>query len=335
MTDHAHNPPKNDLLTLGETMIRLSVGEGALLADCPALDIHNGGTESNVAVAVARLGNRARWLSRLTDNALGRRITYELSALGVDCSGVAWTHEDRVGTYFIEFGAPPRPTTVLYDRAHSAASKMTTSTFDLDQELTNTRILHLTGITPALSASCADLMTEIINLARAKDVHIVFDVNYRALLWPPETCAHTLAPLIEKVDTLLIGQADAGTVFGIRGTPQEVLQGAVDRFGVRQVGITLGEHGAIGLADGQIMDAPGYAVKIVDRIGAGDAFAAGVIAGLLESDFADFGLGLRYGVATSALQLTLHGDNFRLGRADVLRLLNSTPSGGATARPVR
>lgn len=319
-----------DLLTAGESMIRLSVPVGDLLIDCPKLDVHIAGAESNVAVGVARMGHRARWLSRLTDNALGRRIVNELATLGVDCTGVAWTDQDRVGTYFIEFGATPRPTTVTYDRAHSAASKMTAQTFDLAQ-VAGARILHLTGITPALSDSCYDLTAALIEQARASGVHVIFDVNYRALLWSAERCAQKLTPLLAQVDTLLIGRADAATVFGITGEPEDVLRAVQARFGVKQAAITLGEAGAIGLSGGAIIESPGYPVRIVDRIGAGDAFAAGVICGMLESDFRDFGLGLRFGVAMSALQLTINGDNFRLARGDVMRLLES----GAATRPMR
>jgi 2-dehydro-3-deoxygluconokinase len=316
-----------DLLTCGESMIRFSVPVGDLLVDCQAVDVRIAGAESNVAAGVAHMGRSARWLSRLTDNALGRRIVNELVAHGVDCSGIVWTDQDRVGTYFLEFGATPRPTVVTYDRAHSAASKMTPQTFDLDR-VAEARILHLTGITPALSEECRALIETMMTRAHEAGVHVMFDVNYRALLWSPEVCAQTLTPLFRYVDTLLIGQADAATVFGIKGSPPDILRATRERFGVRQVAITLGEAGAIGLADDTIHEAAGYPVQIVDRIGAGDAFAAGVICGLLEGDFA---LGLRYGVAMSALQLTLHGDLFRLSRPDVLRLMES----GAAVRPLR
>src|SRR5262249_61171220 len=111
-----------DLITVGEAMIRLSAPANTLLADTPIFNVNTAGAESNVAVAVARMGYKARWLSRLTDNIMGRRIVHEIASYGVDCSGVAWTAEDRVGTYYLEFGAAPRPTRVIYDRAHSAAS---------------------------------------------------------------------------------------------------------------------------------------------------------------------------------------------------------------------
>ncbi len=319
--------PNLDLITIGESMIRLSVPPEMLLAEAPHFNVHIAGAESNVAVAVARMGYSTRWLSRLTDNLLGQRIVRELSSYGVDCSGVAWTSEDRIGTYYLEFGALPRPTQIIYDRTYSAASKMNGDTFD-DSQLAEAKLLHLTGITPALSDGCYELVARWVEQARKQRIPVVFDVNFRALLWSPEICADRLSPLLQGVDLLICGQQDAATVFGFKGEPEAVLRALRDRFGAKRAAMTIGEAGAIGLDGDTIHTAEGYPVEIVDRIGAGDAFAAGVICGLLENDFA---LGLRYGVAMSALQLTLSGDLFRLARADVLRLMES----GVARRPLR
>jgi 2-dehydro-3-deoxygluconokinase len=316
-----------DLITAGEAMLRLSPPPGGLLADTPQLCVYAGGTECNVAVAVAQMGYRARWLSRLSDNPLGRRVARETAGYGVDCSEIVWTSEDRVGTYYLEHGAAPRPTRVIYDRAHSAASKMGPDTFNLAQ-LAQARILHLTGITPALSESCYALGARMLEHARKHGLTVVFDVNFRALLWSPEVCAARLAPLLEQVDVLICTRQDAATVFDLHGEPAHVLNALQARFGARRVVVTLGKAGAIALENEIMRIADGYSVQIVDRIGAGDAFAAGIICGLLEEDF---WLGLRYGVAMSALQLTLRGDQLRLSRAEVLRLMEE----GAPTRPVR
>src|SRR5450432_4715204 len=186
--------PAIDLLTAGEALIRLSVPAGELVAATSTLDIHIGGAESNVAVALAHLGYRVRWLSRLTDNVLGHRIASELTRHGVDCSQVIWTPEDRVGLYFIEFGALPRPTQVTYDRSGSAASKMNPTTFDLAQ-VAQSRVLHLTGITAALSEECYALVVALLDRASEENVHVVFDVNFRARLWSPDQFAARLIPL--------------------------------------------------------------------------------------------------------------------------------------------
>jgi len=316
-----------DLLTVGEAMIRLSTPPGELLEDTPTLAVHVGGAESNVAAAVARMGYRVRWLSRLTDNVWGRRIVRELAIQGVDCSGVVWTADDRVGMYGIEFGLPPRPTRVTYDRAGSAASHMAVGTFDLSQ-IGQARMVHLTGITAALSQDCYALVVAIIDRANRADVPVVFDVNYRAKLWSAQTCAERLSPLLPKVDTVIMARADAETLFGLNGEPGEVLRATRVRFGVRRAVLTLGESGAAGLQESGLWLLDGYPVQQIDRIGAGDAFAAGVICGLLRNDFE---LGLRYGTAMSALHMTLHGDMFRLAEGDVQQLL----AVGPTTRPVR
>ncbi len=204
---------------------------------------------------------------------------------------------------------------------------MNAATFELDQ-VKAVRLVHLTGITAALSDGCYDLVQAVIRQARGANVPIVFDVNFRALLWSEETCAAKLSPLIEQVDTLIVSRADAMGVFGVQGAPDEVLQTLQQRFGVARIVLTLGEAGAEALDNGIHHSAAGYATHIVDRIGAGDALAAGVICGLLRDDFA---LGLRYGVAMSALQLSLKGDLFRLSEREVKRLIES----GIPERPLR
>jgi 2-dehydro-3-deoxygluconokinase len=316
-------PPNVDLVTVGESMLRFSVPAGQLLADAPSFDVHVAGTESNVAVAVARMGFMARWLSRLPDNVLGHRIADTISGYGVDCSYVAWSNTDRVGTYFLEFGASPRPTQVLYDRVPSAARNMDETTFDLSV-FNKTRFIHLTGITVALSAGCNRLVEMIIAQANDSKIPVIFDVNYRALLWSHKECRDRLSPLLSKVDTLIVSKRDLGPIFGITGAAAEAAKELHHLFGAPRIAITTGDQGAVGFEDGKTVLTPGYPVEMVDRIGAGDSFAAGLISGLLEGNFER---GLQYGVAMSALQLTTQGDLFRLSRKDVLQLLESESIG--------
>ena len=308
-----------DLLTIGESMLRFSVPAGRLLADAPVFDVHVAGTESNVAVAVARMGFKSRWLSRLPDNVLGRRIADTIAAQGVDCSYVNWSETERAGVYFIEFGASPRPTKVLYDRAPSAARNMDETTFDLSL-VGNAKIIHLTGITVALSAGCSRLVETIVARANDLKIPIVFDVNYRALLWSHKECRSKLASLLSKVDTLIVSKRDLEAIFEIAGDAASAAKELHQLFGMPRIAITTGDQGAAAFENGNTVAAPGYPVEMVDRIGAGDSFAAGVISGLLEGNFVR---GLQYGVAMSALQLTTEGDLFRLTRKDVLQLMAS------------
>jgi 2-dehydro-3-deoxygluconokinase len=318
------NAKRYDLLTVGESMLRFSVPPTQLLTDAPSFDVHVAGAESNVAVAVSHMGFKAGWLSRLPNNPLGLRAFQTLSGYGVDCSEAIFCDQERMGTYFIEFANSPRATTVTYDRKYSAASKMDETTFDLAL-IGQARCIHLTGITAAISDGCYRLLQRIIETANALGVHVVFDVNYRALLWDAKTCREKLTPLLKAVSTLLISRRDVEGVFGITGELPDMLNRLYEQFGVNQIAVTIGEKGAVGLERGKLFETPAYVVQMVDRIGAGDTFAAGVISGILEGDFA---LGMRYGVAMSALQLTLAGDIFRLGRADVLKLMNSGAASG-------
>src|SRR5918997_6502351 len=147
--------PRYDLLSIGETMLRLSVPEGERLERVRQLEVWPGGAESNVAAAVARMGFRAAWVSRLPRSPLGRRVERAIHAEGVDTSNVIWTDEDRVGTYFIEYAPPPRRIEVVYDRKDSAVAHLTASEVNWDL-LLNTKVFHLSGITPGLSSTCLE-----------------------------------------------------------------------------------------------------------------------------------------------------------------------------------
>src|SRR5918998_3584672 len=183
--------PRYDLLSIGETMLRLSVPEGERLERVRQLEVWPGGAESNVAAAVARMGFRAAWVSRLPRSPLGRRVERAIHAEGVDTSNVVWTDEDRVGTYFIEYAPPPRRIEVVYDRKDSAAARMQPEQIDWPAVL-DTRILHLTGITAGLSPSCLAVCERACDRAGEAGATLSIDVNYRAKLWSPADAAAAL-----------------------------------------------------------------------------------------------------------------------------------------------
>jgi 2-dehydro-3-deoxygluconokinase len=311
---------KYDLTTFGETMVRLSVRAGESLAKVSTIDFHTGGTESNTAVALARLGMNTAWVSRLTDNALGRRIESDISGFGVDTSGVIWTAEDRVGAYYVEYATAPRSSSILYDRKNSAVSKLNPKEIDW-AFLLNTRILHLTGITPALSNSCNKTVEEALANARAKKIPVSFDVNYRAKLWKPEAAAKTLAPLVHNSALLIMTQDDAATVFKMSEAPEKVVRDIKSEFNTGVAVLTMGNSGAISWDGKSLRHEPGLPLlEIVDRLGAGDAFAAGLIYGFLKKDIA---LGMKYGITMSAMKMGMRGDYFWATHSEVEHIMKN------------
>jgi 2-dehydro-3-deoxygluconokinase len=314
-----------DLVTFGETMIRLSTPVGHRIETSHTLDVGIGGAESNAAVALARLGRRVAWTSVLPRNAFGARIEAEIRRHGVDARHIAWVDHGRVGVYFIDTGAPPRPTHVLYDRAGSAVAVADPSTIDVDLVI-RARLLHLTGITPALSPSCAEIARRLVLRAVEADVPISFDVNYRSLLWSPQAAAEALEPFCEAATILFCGRNDARTIWGVDGDPHDVLQTLARRFGAGTTVLTLGEAGALAMTqDGRVLEQTSPPVAVVDRVGAGDAFAAGFLHGYLDGSIEE---ALRYGVSLAALKMTIHGDQALISAREL-----HDWSGGA-ARPI-
>ena len=305
---------KFDMTTFGETMIRISVRAGRTFANCSETDLHVGGTESNTSAALSRLGMKTAWLSRLPDNALGRRIEADVTRHGVDTSAVIWTRNDRAGVYYVEFATLPRSVTALYDRRWSAMSKLKPEEVDWNY-LLNTRMLHLTGITPALSSGCRRTMAEAIKRARAKKAPISFDVNYRAKLWKPGTAAKILAPFLRDSTICIMTLEDAATVFNIDGDPEEVVRKIRKQLSPGMAVLTMGKEGALAWNGRELVRESGRPVReVIDRVGAGDAFAAGLIFGFLQKNLR---LGLKYGMFMSSMKMGMRGDMFWASREDV------------------
>jgi 2-dehydro-3-deoxygluconokinase len=294
-----------DLVAFGETMIRLSTPLGQRLETSTTLDIGIGGAESNVAIALARLGRRVAWSSVLPRNPFGLRISAELRRHQVDDRQISWVDQGRVGVYYLDSGAPPRPTHVIYDRAASAIALCDPDAIDTSLA-TRARMLHLTGITPALSASCAEITRRFAKRAGEANVPLSFDVNYRARLWSPQQAAATLEPLCAAATVLFCGRNDARTLWGIDGSNDAVLTELAQRFGAATTVLTLGDEGALVRTQaGEIVHEAAPTVQVVDKVGAGDAFAAGFLHGYFDGDIPH---ALRLGVALASLKMTIHGD---------------------------
>ena len=316
-----------DLVTFGETMIRLSPPGFRRLEQTTTLDVNVGGSELNVAVAAQRLGLKTAYVTRLTENPLGRMIAGKAREHGVDTSRIVWTNEDRVGVYFVEFGASPRPNAVLYDRRGSAMTRIKPGEVDWEAIFRQARHFHTSGITPALSKSAAEATKEAVKAAKEAGLTVSLDLNYRARLWSQEEARKVMEPLTEQADILITTEEDTERVFGIKAESyEEVARLLVERFSLSAVAITLRETPsvwrntwtAIVLADGELFRGPKFEIEIVDRVGAGDAFAGGVLYGWLT---AGPQAGVNYGVAISALAQTNPGDLCWATKEEAERLL--------------
>jgi 2-dehydro-3-deoxygluconokinase len=300
-------------------MIRLSTVGFTRLEEAATLDCRIGGSESNVAVALARLGLRVAWLSKLPENPLGMLIVRRLRSQGVDVSNVLWSSEDRAGLYFIEPGAAPRPTRVLYDRAGSAASRMIPDEMPWEA-VRAARHLHFSGITPALSRSCREVAARAVAEARAAGVTVSLDINYRSKLWSPTEAAAVLGALIPSLDLLISTAEDAALLFGISATGEELALAMREQFGVPVVAVTQGADGAWVCDGAGSRHSPCFPAREVDRVGAGDAFDAGLLYGYLRGELSQ---GLSYGLAMASLKHSIPGDEFVGSLAEVEELVAS------------
>jgi 2-dehydro-3-deoxygluconokinase len=324
-----------ELVTLGEAMLRLSPPEHERLEQATSLRIHVGGSELNVAVAATRLGLASRFITRLTDNPLGHMVENKAREQGVDTSYTVWTNEDRVGTYYLEFGASPRANSVVYDRKHSAVAGLRPGEIDWKAALSGARAFHVSGITPALSATAAEATLESVDAARQAGLLVSVDLNYRVRLWSREDARRVMTKIVGAADVLITTEEDTERVFGIRrDSYEDVARSLADEFDLRIVAITLRENLSVWRntwtamayeADtGEITRGPVFDIEVVDRVGAGDAFAGGFLYGYLTQGVSD---GIRYGVGVSAIKQTHPGDMVFATRSEVERVL-----GGAGLR---
>jgi 2-dehydro-3-deoxygluconokinase len=309
--------PTRHLVTVGEAMLRLSVRPGDRLEDAPAFDVHVAGSEANVAFAAARVGMRTAWVSALPDNSLGRRVAGTLAGGGVDVTLVQWVREGRLGLYFVELGAAPRPISVVYDRADSTMALASADTFDW-QAAADTQFLHVSGITLALSDSSRDVAMRAMREGRTRGAVVTFDVNYREKLWDRRAAAAAAREVAPLIDVLICTAEDARDLFGASVVPEAAVAKLQADLGVETIVLTLGADGAIASRGGATFTRGAHPVETVDRVGAGDAFVAGLIWGLVDGSLE---LGMERGLAMSALKMTLHGDLFRLDATDVAALL--------------
>jgi len=304
-------------VTFGELMLRLSPPGHERLFQSPELCAGFGGCEANVAVGLAQLGVRADYITRLPDNAVGHAALHALQAEGVGTGWIALGGvSERMGIYFVEPGADIRASRVIYDRAGSAFAAVTPATIDWAKAVQGAAWFHGSGITPALGEGPRAALAAAIAAARSGGVRISLDLNYRPALWEGREPRGLMEPLVQGAD-LLIGNRDAARVMlGVETPDDSLAQRLAERYGCRRVALTrrevlsASEHGwSAALYDassGGVWQSRRYQVRVVDRVGGGDSFAAALIAALAsERDPAG---AVQFAAAAGALKLTIPGD---------------------------
>ncbi|MHA1263929.1 MAG: PfkB family carbohydrate kinase [Candidatus Helarchaeota archaeon] len=304
-----------DIITLGEAMIRFSPLNYERIEFATQLNFKVGGSEANVAVALTRLGIKAGWISKLTNNPLGRKIEAELRRWNVNLDALVWTSQYRIGTYYAEFGSDPRPTIILYDRTDSAFSHINVDDINWDY-LKSCKIFHTSGITTALSNNCMNVVKECFKFMRDHNKLNSFDLNYRSKLWTPDQAHKILSNhILPYTDIFLSSEQDINLLFNFNGTLQEKASELLDKFNFKVIVLTRGPNPPYILqADGTEIYGTGYRPNLVDRIGAGDAFDAGFLYGYL---IADIERGLKYAEAMSAIKFSIPGDMLIATREEI------------------
>lgn len=331
----------------GELMLRLSPAGFERLLQSPILHATFGGGEANVAVSLAHFGVDSHYVTRLPANALGDAALRVLRAEGVRVDHVQ-RGGSRLGLYFAETGASQRPSTVLYDRGHSASSEIQPGSVQWNDVLAGAAWFHWTGITPALGPNVAACVREAIDAARRAGAKVSVDLNYRRALWTEKQAQDVMRPLVTGADLIVANEEDLQTVLGVTVAGVNVRSGTLDAapyreaaecvartFRVSRVAITLRE--SLSASDNgwsavlfdatssRLYQSQRYAIRVVDRIGAGDSFAAGLIFGLVQEWNPD--ASLRFGVAAGALKHTVPGDFTRVSVLEVQQLADGDASG--------
>jgi 2-dehydro-3-deoxygluconokinase len=314
-----------DLVTFGEAMLRLTPPGSQSLAQAKSFDAYVGGAELNVAVAAAKLGVETRWVSRLPENAIGRMIADRAKMEGVDVSYIEWARDGRAGIYFVEVGAEPGTTNVTYDRSGSAMARIQRGMIDWPRVLRGTRWLHVSGITPALSETAAATLVEALRAAKNASVTISYDLNFRPKLWRPERARAAQEPLLRFADVFIASEESAQRVFNCSHDSAEALaRDLQDVYRIPAVVITLRDSirtrttwNAVVVAEGEAHHASAIACDVVEPMGAGDAFSAGLLYGRLRGE--SWESSVHYGAALAALKHGTPGDFSRATLDDVMQ----------------
>lgn len=312
----------HDLITLGEVLLRLSVPSPGRFETTRQLDVQVGGAEANVAAACARLGLRAAWISALPANVWGERVRRELRGHGVDCTHVTSLSGARLGVYFLEYGAAPRPIQVIYDRRDSAFARLTPDMVDWEP-VRRARLVHVSGVTPALGDNGRALVRRLLEEAAS----VSFDVNYRAALWTPEEARTFAQSVLPHVRYLFLGKTEAQVVFGQNGPPEATVEMLAHLAPKATIALLQGQDGSVVLDAGRVWrPSVRHTVHVVDPIGAGDAYVAGYLWATLRGRSSQEAVDAAATVA--ALKCSTWGDIALITERDV----SDTLAGGPDVR---
>ncbi len=333
------------VVTFGEIMLRLAPNGYYRFFQNDQMQATFGGGEANVAVSLANFGLNSTYVTKLPSHAIGQAAVDSLRYFGVDTSEIV-RGGDRVGIYFLEKGASQRGSVCIYDRAHSAIQEASASDFDWDKIFDGADWFHFTGITPALGPNLVSICKDACKAAKAKGVMISCDLNYRGKLWTREQARAAMTELCQYVDVCIANEEDAKDVFGIEPENNNIYGGELnkegyksvakqlaDKFGFEKVAITL--RTSLSASDndwaGMLYDgeeycfSKSYHLHIVDRVGGGGAFGAGLIYSLLNGK--NTKQAIEFAVAASALKHSIEGDFNRVSVKEVEKLAGGDGSG--------
>ena len=350
----------NRIVTFGEIMLRLAPEGYLRFLQEPKFQATFGGGEANVSVSLANYGMNTSFVTKLPDNDISKGCIFQLRGFGVDVSSII-TGGPRMGIYFCEKGDSMRPSKVIYDRAGSSIALASKNDFDWDKIFSGKGYcdsdfdsdaskkatwFHFTGITPALSDNCAEITLEAVKAAKAKGITVSCDLNYRKKLWTKEKACQVMSEICKYVDVCIANEEDASDVFGIsssgsdifsgklnKGGYEEVARKLTEKFNFKKVAITLRESisandnnwGAMLYSENKSYFSKTYPIRIVDRVGGGDSFGAGLIYALCN-DYENQET-IEFAVAASALKHTIEGDFNRVTVREVESLVNGNASG--------
>lgn len=333
------------VITFGEIMLRLAPEAYFRIVQADKFSVTYSGAEANVAVSLANFGVDTAFVTKLPDNEPGQSAINYMRRFGVNTDMIVRGGE-RIGIYFLEKGASQRASKVIYDRKNSSIATASASDFDWNTIFEGAEIFHFTGITPALSDELAEICYEACKAAKEKDIIITCDLNFRKKLWSSEKAGKVMSRLCQFVDICIANEEDASTVFGITA-PQEsfnklnrdgyvkIAAQLAERFSFKKVAITLRDSISASVnnwsgllyvnSEKKAYFSREYNIQIVDRVGAGDSFTAGLIFSELN-DF-DSDKAVNFAAAASCLKHSIEGDFNMVSKEEVLSLMNGNDSG--------